>query len=115
VKLGVAAQRIEQGSTRCRNSLTSYDFDVGKVYAAHWRRAAVLDFVMPGFESMRVQPTLWTLWLQLGGGVDWCDGVLGWQGPTWLGGGLCFMRRAAADVWGVLGQQPATCTTLLGK
>jgi hypothetical protein len=25
------------------------------------------------------------------------------------------MRRAAADVWGVLGQQPAACTTLLGK
>jgi hypothetical protein len=23
------------------------------------------------------------------------------------------MRSAAADVWGVLGQQPATCTTLL--
>jgi hypothetical protein len=88
VKLGVAAQRIEQGSTCCRNSLTSYDFDVGKVYAADWRRAAVLDFVIPGFESMRVQPTLW---LQLGGGVDWCDGVLGWGGKVPHGRGEVYI------------------------
>jgi hypothetical protein len=51
---------------------------VGQVYAADWRRAAVLEFVIPGFESMRVQPRLWLL---LGGSVDLCDGVVGGMVP----------------------------------